>query len=283
MTLRLEPATGRYLSLPQAGVDYRVYFEEAGSGVPLLLQHTAGSDGRQWRHLLADAWVTDRFRVIAWDLPYHGKSLPPEGVDWWESEYRLTRDFLLRFVVSFSEALELSASVFMGCSMGGHLALDLALEHPNLFRAVIGLEAAAHTPASDPSVFAHPRVGGGAAAALMMGLTSPTSPEARRRETAWGYAAGAPGVFAGDLHYYGVEHDLRADAHRIDTQRVAVHVLTGEYDWSATPSLSRALVAAIPGAHFTEMKGIGHFPMCEDPERFRAYLIPVLEKILADG
>ena len=32
------------------GIQYRVYFEEAGQGMPMVLQHTAGSDSRQWRH-----------------------------------------------------------------------------------------------------------------------------------------------------------------------------------------------------------------------------------------
>ena len=42
---------GRYLYLTVSGVEYRVYYESAGTGVPVLMQHTAGSDGRQWRHL----------------------------------------------------------------------------------------------------------------------------------------------------------------------------------------------------------------------------------------
>jgi pimeloyl-ACP methyl ester carboxylesterase len=74
---RLARRVGRYLDLAVAGTSYPVYFEEAGEGVPLFCQHTAGSDGRQWRHLLEDPWLGERFRVIAWDLPYHGKSLPP--------------------------------------------------------------------------------------------------------------------------------------------------------------------------------------------------------------
>ena len=77
---RFESSVGRYVFIEVAGVEYRVYFEECGSGIPLLLQHTAGSDGRQWRHLLANPAVTNHFRVIAADLPYHGKSLPPTGI-----------------------------------------------------------------------------------------------------------------------------------------------------------------------------------------------------------
>ena len=79
-----DPITGRYVYLTVEGIEYRVYYEEAGEGIPLLVGHTAGSDGRQYRHMLCDPEVTKNFRVIAFDLPYHGKSLPPYGVRWWE-------------------------------------------------------------------------------------------------------------------------------------------------------------------------------------------------------
>jgi pimeloyl-ACP methyl ester carboxylesterase len=283
MSPRFDGVTGRYLHLDVAGAAYRVYFEEAGRGVPLLLQHTAGSDGRQWRHVLEDPWITERFRVIAWDLPYHGKSLPPDALRWWEQPYRLTLAFFLEFIERFARELALERPVFMGCSMGGHIAVDLARFRAGLCRAVIGVEAASRTPAGGLEWLDHPRVSNEMKAALMVGLTSPTSPEARRREVGWGYAQGAPGVFRGDLAFYAEEHDLTNEAAAIDTRRTSVYVLSGEYDWSATPALSRALADEIPGAEFVLMRGLGHFPMAESPERFRAHLVPVLEKILASG
>ena len=82
---RIADVTGRYAYVTVEGVEYRLYFEEAGQGIPLICQHTAGSDGRQYRHLLEDPDITNHFRVIAHDLPYHGKSLPPYGVRWWAS------------------------------------------------------------------------------------------------------------------------------------------------------------------------------------------------------
>src|SRR6185436_13048890 len=103
----IEGTTGRYVHLTIDGTDYRVYFERNGAGIPLLLQHTAGADGRQWRHLLEDPAITQRFDVIAYDLPYHGKSLPPETKEWWTEEYRLTKDFLMKVPVTLAQALGL--------------------------------------------------------------------------------------------------------------------------------------------------------------------------------
>ena len=130
--------TGRYVYLELDGVEYRVYIEEAGKGIPLVCQHTAGSDGRQYRHILEDRDITSRFHVIAADLPYHGKSLPPTSVRYWEKEYQLTKDWFMRYWVKLCRELELERPVYMGCSMGGHLAPDLALNYPNEFRACIG-------------------------------------------------------------------------------------------------------------------------------------------------
>ena len=52
MPAKFSRVVGRYVYVPVQGHEYRVYFEEAGQGTPVLFQHTAGSDGRQWRYLL---------------------------------------------------------------------------------------------------------------------------------------------------------------------------------------------------------------------------------------
>lgn len=280
---RFDRATGRYVHVMLSGIDHRVYFEESGTGIPLLLQHTAGADGRQWRHLLEDETIAQHFRCIAYDLPYHGKSLPPVGPEWWAEEYRLTRDFLMQVPIALAEALALRRPVFMGSSIGGHLALDLARYHPEIFRAVIALEGAALTAGSYLDVWNHPRVSNAFKANVMYGLMSPTSPKAYRHETTWVYSQGAPPVFKGDLYYHGVDHDLCEELANIDTSRVAVFLLTGEYDWNTTPALSRSTAEQIPGAVYRTMHGLGHFPMSEDPERFRSYLLPVLDAIRTKG
>ena len=79
MSPRFEPIIGRYLNLDLLGRPHRLYIEEAGQGIPLLCLHTAGSDGRQYRGLLNDKRITENYRVIVFDMPWHGKSSPPEG------------------------------------------------------------------------------------------------------------------------------------------------------------------------------------------------------------
>ena len=105
----------------------------------------------------------------------------------------------------------------------------------------------------------------------------------RRRSGRGIYSQGAPPVFKGDLYYFSIDHDLRETARRIDTRRVAVYLLTGEYDWAETPEMSRALAAEIPGASYRTMERLGHFPMSEDPGRFLEYLRPILAEIRARG
>ena len=281
---RFEPIMGKYVYLEVQGIEYRVYFEENGKGIPLVCQHTAGPDGSQWRHLMNDEQVTSRYRVIAPDLPYHGKSLPPESVEWWKQEYRLTKSFLLDFHMALIEALGLPKIVYIGASMGGHLACDLALEHPEKLRAVIGIEAGLHTRRASNYLDWqwHPRISSEFKGALMMSLMSPGSPEKYRRETAWGYLQSAPPVNKGDAYYYFMDHDVTGKTHLIDTSRVAVYLLTGEYDASVCPADTRKLAEQIKGAKFTEMKGLGHFAMCENYEVFRKYLMPILDEIAGE-
>jgi pimeloyl-ACP methyl ester carboxylesterase len=125
----------------------------------------------------------------------------------------------------------------------------------------------------------HPRLSNESKPAAMLSLCSPNAPEQRVRETVWMYSQGAPVVFAGDLNYYGIEHDLRETAQNIDTSKCLFYVLSGDYDWSAYPAAAKELADKVPGATYTLMEGMGHFPMSEDPVKFKKYIIPVLSDI----
>jgi pimeloyl-ACP methyl ester carboxylesterase len=279
MNVHIEPITGRYLRLDIAGERQRVYFEEAGDGIPLVCLHTAGADGRQFRALLNDNEITRHFRVIAFDLPLHGKSSPPAGYH--RREYQLSTASYTETILAVCDALKLDRPVVMGCSIGGRIVLNLAAGHPEQFRALIGLQSADfQTPWYDTDWLHRPDVHGGeVCAALISGLIAPGGPEADRHETLWHYLQSGPGVFKGDLHFYRVDGDLRDVVARIDTERCPLYLLTGEYDFSCEPADTLRTAARIPGASVQIMERLGHFPMSENPDQFRDYLLPVLREI----
>jgi pimeloyl-ACP methyl ester carboxylesterase len=275
-----EPIVGRYLTVNILGEPCRIYTEEAGSGIPLVCLHTAGADARQFRHLLCDDAVTSRYRVIAFDMPWHGKSYPPAG--WQKSEYKLTTELYVETIRAFCSAMGLERPVVMGCSIGGRIVLQLAHAHGGEFRALIGLESADYQqPWYDTSWLHRGDVHGGeVCAALVSGLIAPQSPQEYRHETLWQYMQGGPGIFKGDLYFYRVDSDLRGKLGGIDTRRCPLYLLTGEYDFSCMAEDTLRTAEAIPGAKVTVMKQVGHFPMSENPAQFRQYLLPVLEEII---
>jgi pimeloyl-ACP methyl ester carboxylesterase len=190
----------------------------------------------------------------------------------------------MKTVVAISHGLGFDRPVYMGCSIGGHLAPDLALYYPDEFRAVIGINAGLATPlrgnVETEESWYHPRVSNDWKAAAMLGNTAPTSPEAYRRETTWIYSQGGPAVLKGDVHYYSRDHDLTAEqARQIDTSKVAVYFLTGEYDFLAGDQGTARLAKEVAGCHFQVIPGLGHFGPSENPEDFKPVLLPVLERI----
>jgi pimeloyl-ACP methyl ester carboxylesterase len=276
----IEPITGRYAHITLDGRAHRIYYEEAGEGIPLLCLHTAGSDSRQYRAVLNDAHIREDWRVVAFDMPWHGKSSPPTG---WQCDepYRLTTDAYTTMIMTIARELGLERPVVMGCSIGGRIVLHLALKHARELRALIGLQAAAYVERYyDASWMDHAEVHGGrAAGGVAYGLMSPLSSEEHRWETVWHYMQGGPGVFSGDLYFYQVEGDIRGRLDAIDTRLCPLYMLTGEYDYSASPRDTEAAAARIRGAQVTIMKGLGHFPMSENPDAFLKYLRPVLDEI----
>ena len=260
-TVEIEPITGRYARMEIHGRPHRLYFEEAGAGIPLLCLHTAGADGRQFRAMLNDAEITSRFRVIAFDMPWHGKSSPPEGFQ--DEEYRLTTDGYVELVVTVARALELDRPVVMGCSIGGRVVLELAKRHPDAVprrhrAAVLGLRAALF-PARLPAQAERPRRRDVRRLLLRAGRAA-----ARRRRTA-GRRSGTT-CRAARASSRATCTSTRSTATsrtgwpRSTPARCPVFMLTGEYDYSCTPEASRETAALIPGAELTIMPGLGPFP-----------------------
>ncbi|MEM1363531.1 MAG: alpha/beta hydrolase [Pseudomonadota bacterium] len=276
---QLEAIVGRYIPIDVNGVAQRIYFEEAGSGPPVLLFHTAGADNRQWRHVLNDPDLTSRYRFIAPDMPWHGKSLPPEG--WQCQEYLLTTEAYVATVLAIASALQLDKPVYAGCSMGGRIALQLAHQHVEKFKGFIAIEASDFQQAwYDIDWFHRPDAHGGEmGAALVSANIAPQAPDAERWNTQWMFMQSGPGVFRGDLSFYTRDDSLVGQLHQIDTSVAPVHIMVGEYDLTCTPEDARRTAEAIPGATLDVMREIGHFPMSEHPTQFRPHFVEALAKM----
>ena len=278
MKIEKEPITGNYGNFKIDGVNHRIYWEEAGKGVPLVCLHTAGSDGRQYRALLNDKKLLKKFRVIVFDMPWHGKSSPPENSQ--VGHYKLSTESYISQIMSFIDGLELVKPVVMGCSIGGRIILHLAIHFPEKFKALIGLQSAGHIdPYYDISWLHRQDVHGGeVCGGIAYGLMAPTSPDNDKFETMWHYMQGGPGIFKGDLFFYKFDGNIGNEIKKIDNSICPIYLLTGEYDYSATPEETKSLADTI-GIEMIKMKNVGHFPMSENPEEFLKYLHPILEKI----
>src|SRR5690606_13473300 len=104
------------------------------------------------------------------------------------------------------------------------------------------------------------------------GLMGPAASLQARRDAAWIYSQGGFRTYADDLHFYSEDFDASVHLQGLRADRFGIALLTGAYDYSASPDDTRLVAQMIPGARFTVMPELGHFPMVEDPARLMAYL-----------
>ena len=275
----IEPVIGRYVNIQVAERKYRIYFEEAGQGVPVLCLHTAGSDTRQWRFILNDDQIAANHRIVTFDMPWHGKSLPPAGFE--TEEYLLTTEVYMATILSFMKSIGLVKPILVGCSMGGRIALQLAAMHPTDFSGFIAIEASDFQDSwYDIDWFHRPDAHGGEmGAALVSANIAPHAPEVERWNTLWMFMQSGPGVFRGDLSFYTRDKSLTNRLHLIDTSQTPVHFLCGEYDLTCTPQDALRTQAAVSGSTIAIMSELGHFPMSENPNQFHSFFMDALERM----
>ncbi|GAC1594902.1 MAG: alpha/beta hydrolase [Candidatus Velthaea sp.] len=269
---------GRYMDVELHHGPASIYWEEAGRGRPVLCLHTAGADSRQWRHLLSDDELAERFRFIAFDLPFHGRS-EPLG-EWWTKDYRLTTDAYVEWILAVIDALKLDRPIVIGCSMGAAIVLRLASRHADRIGAVVGLGATAQTSRRYHRLLDHPGIDATMlAATYTLGLCAPQSPARNARENMWYYLQGAPGVYAGDIAFFDVEWDERAALRSIDTDRTPVALVTGEYDYAATPQMAQDAAAQLRDVSLEIVPELGHFPMIENYPHLRPALVRAFDHV----
>jgi pimeloyl-ACP methyl ester carboxylesterase len=104
-----------------------MYYEEAGSGAPLILLHGGTAIGSSWQpHLTA---LVKHFRVIMPDSRGHGRTNNPDG----QLSYRMMADDF----AAFAQALGLTKPFIFGYSDGGQTGLEIGMRYPDLAGALI--------------------------------------------------------------------------------------------------------------------------------------------------
>jgi pimeloyl-ACP methyl ester carboxylesterase len=106
----------------------RVHHTQGGRGSPVVFIHGLGSAGYiEWRYNLDQ--IAPRHRVFAPDLPGFGRSEKPRA--------RYGIAYFARFIERYMQERGLRSAAIVGASLGGRIALELALEKPSLVRKLV--------------------------------------------------------------------------------------------------------------------------------------------------
>ena len=249
-----------------AGFD--AFYEEHGSGAPLVLVHGLGASTAIWQKVVGP--LAEHFRVIAYDLRGLGRSTTPPP------PYSMAQ--LLGDLHRLVDSLGLERFGLVGHSLGGAIVLAYALEHPERVAAVVGIAAPSRTTDEQRGLLAERaetarQDGMGALAELHAAGGLPEAfIEANPDETAFyksiiaggdpeGYAALC--VVTGDL-------DLSIDLGRI---RVPVLLVEGELDRIVRPESVRTTASMIPGCEYVELEGCGHIVPLERPDELVTHVV----------
>lgn len=240
---------------------YRLHFETRGpaDARDLLLVMGMGFSSRAWAGL--PDRLAERFRVITFDNRGTGRSTRGPG------SFRI-RD-LAADAAAVLDAAGASNALVFGISMGGMVALELALRHPEKVNAlVLGCTFAGWLGSRKPSpgalrdlLVANVSFRGMKARSLARLLVSPDYYRSRPDEfAAWLKTVEYGGPWLGALQSRAIA--LHHTDPRLSEIRVPTLVLTGDQDQLVPPENSRRLVRRIPGAELVEITGAGHcFPL----------------------
>lgn len=135
------PPLGRFVEVGGA----RIHYLDRGSGPTLLLIHGLGGSMRTFTHSVLDR-LSGEFRVVVMERPGAGHSTrdPRAGA-------RLSSQ--AETVSAFIRALGLERPVLVGHSLGGAVALAVALDHPEQVRGLALVAPLANVQETVPAVF----------------------------------------------------------------------------------------------------------------------------------
>jgi pimeloyl-ACP methyl ester carboxylesterase len=250
---------------------------ETGAGAPLLLLHGLGGTWEYWRRTMA--LLGDRARCIALDLPGFGHSDAPRG--------GFDLDSAADQLAAAMRALGAGAAAVCGHSLGGPLAVRLALRHPDVVVRVILVGPSGLKPApvwQDRALKLVPvyralrrapfrwerwllHVGPLRRAALRTLVDDPSTVDdetARALVDGGREARELKGAIAASFAV-----GLAGEAARLG---VPVAAIWGDRDRMVPPGDAAVLQELVPSATVRFLPGCGHLPMVERPEAFASLL-----------
>ncbi len=261
---RAVPACGQFIEIDGA----RIHYLDRGQGPAIVMIHGLGGQLQNFSHSIL-ARLTGEFRVILVDRPGSGYSTRPRGAS---AGLRAQGDT----IAALLRALNLDRPLLVGHSLGGAVALAVALEHPDCVGALGLIAPLTHPPRTVPAPFLRLalrskmlRWMAGWTVAVPLSLLkgpemlayvfSPDTPPADFAVTGGGQLGLRPWTFyATSSDMVAVTEDLPSMVERYGTLRMPVAVLFGQADrilnWQEHGA---ALKGKVPDLELTLVPG-GH-------------------------
>jgi 3-oxoadipate enol-lactonase len=262
------------LSLPAAGLHVRIHGPAAG--FPVVLLHGYPLDGAMWRAQV-NPLASAGFRVIVPDLPGHGQS-PVQDPCSIES--------MAAAVLSLLDRLKVTRSHVVGFSMGGYIALDIAIRHPERVARLVLMDtrAEADTPQGRDGRMALLREMVGRPGVKV--LANAMMPNLLTEET-----RAQRGLLAEEVRTMMLRQPIEGEraammalAERPDRRKelgkvaAPTLVLVGEHDKVTPPASAQAIATGISGATAETIPGAAHLTPLERPEEVNERLLRFLSQ-----
>lgn len=229
-----------------------VYIEREGSGEKILFIHGAGWNGRMWYG--QRNYLRRSLEVLLVDLPGHGKS-SGDGCDSIE-EYR---DAVYRAL----DGLNTGACFVAGHSMGGAIAMSLALAYPHLVKGLILVGTGAKLRVLPEILQDVKKEKERTVRGIVDRAFSPKAPEALKREDFEEMMKCRAEVIYKD--FTACDHFNVMDALR--SIKAPTLILCGTDDGLTPPKYSEYLHSQLQGSRLLLVEGGGHMVMWEKPEQ----------------
>ncbi len=283
---RALPPLGRFVEIDGG----RIHYLEQGSGPTLLLIHGLTANMRNFTHSLVER-LKDKYRVILVDRPGSGYSTRPPRAS---ATIRAQADTLARFI----EALRLERSLVVGHSLGGAIALSLALNHSEKVGGLALLAPATHPQPQVPAAF-QGLVVASPPLRWLIGWTLAVPMSIKNREAVLGAVFGpapVPDDFAtrgGGLlalrpsNFISASRDLMAMTEDLETMparygslKIPVGILFGTSDRILDIARhGEAAAAKISGVDFERIEGEGHMVPLTSPDRAARFIARMAQRV----